>query len=95
MGKINNETINIRALEKPETMSVYRQWAKVNESLQTFEKKATLKTFEYLYGKDAERLFKHFRIDCKGKFQQFMTYLTQEQKNELIVNCHEDIELYL
>lgn len=95
MGKITNETIEIRAYERPEEFLVYKHWAQVNESLITFQNKATIKTFEYLFGEQAERLWKHFVLDCKRQYVHFLTYLTQEQKNELIVNSNEDKELYL
>lgn len=95
MGKIKDETIQIRALERPEDIIIYQHWAQIHESLVTFQNKSTNKTFEYLFGEDGERLWKHFALDCKRQYVHFMTYLTQVQKNELIVNCHEDKELYL
>lgn len=95
MSKITNETLQIRWKERPEDFKIYQHWAQINESLVKFQNVATIKTFEYLFGEDAERLWNHFTSDCKRQFMQFMTYLTQEQKNELMVNCHEDIELYL
>lgn len=92
MAKITNEIISERV---GEFNSIYGEWSKVNESLILFEKKATLNTFKLLFDEQAERLHNHFIDDCNYKFQQFLTYLTQDQKNELIINCHENqIELY-
>ena len=93
MAKITNDQIGERDTD---LNTIYGKWASVNESLILFEKKATKKSFEYVFGEQSERLYNHFRIDCDSKFQRFLTYLTQDQKNEFIINCHENqIELYL
>lgn len=74
----------------------YHNWAKVNEKLMDFEKKANMRVFSKLFEPyaEADRLWNHFTQDCNYKFQQFLKYLTREQKNVLIVNAVENKTLY-
>lgn len=88
--KVNNDEIIKRLESGKSNPDIYYYWSQVNESLVNFEKKATYKTFKKLYDDDAGRLHKHFFDDCNCKFQRFLTYLTQEQRNELIYNAHEN-----
>ena len=90
MRKINNDDILIRGLKNPELQLEYVNWGKVNQSLVEFQRKATLSTFKRLYGDEAERLFAHFYSDCNCKWERFMTYLTRQQKSELLINVHEN-----
>ena len=95
MSKITSETIQYRAENNQNSLLIYSQWYKVNESLVKFQNKATIKTFEYLFEEQAERLWRHFTADCKRQFIPFLTYLTEEQKYELIVNANENIQIYI
>lgn len=89
MDKITNEQIQART-----DIINYARWAIVNDALILFEKKANPKTFKFLFEEHGDRLWNHFRLDCDYKFQKFLTYLVQYQKNELIVNCVENEVMY-
>ena len=96
MNKTTNSEIQQIWASNSDKRSLYYYWAKVNESIINFERNANVKTFQYLFGDQAERLQRHFVYDCDSKFQKFLTYLTQPQKNELIFNVHENAdELYI
>jgi hypothetical protein len=90
--KVTNNQIEERMNSGEINPDIYHYWAQVNESLRTFEKKANMKTFRNLFEtyQEAERLWGHFVRNCEHKIPKFLTYLTQEQKNELIYNAHEN-----
>lgn len=51
----------------------------------TFQNKANLNLFLEIFKEDAERLISHFVFDCDRKVIKFLTYLTTEQYNTLLV----------
>lgn len=80
----------------PEDFDIFRQWGNVNEKVREFETKCTLKTFEFMFGKEEGlRLMKHFRNDCDSNLLKFRTYLVVEQFNDLLINIYYNKNLYI
>lgn len=73
----------------------FSHWAQINEKIKKFNNNSKLSTFNYLFGKDGERLMKHYRNDCDQNYEKFRTYLTQEQTNTLLINIVLNDELYI
>lgn len=62
-----------------------RQWATYERRLKSFKANCTLRTFNEIFGEaEGERLFGHYRGTCNYEFSKFLTYVTQEQKNEIL-----------
>jgi len=74
---------------------MFTDWAIINEKINKFSKNSKLSTFNFLFGKDGERLMKHYRNDCNQVYEDFRTYLTQEQTNTLLINIVLNDELYI
>lgn len=84
-----------------EQLDSLRNWHKVNEKIKKFCSQSSAYTFETIfhkYDKDGEvieqvadevsegyRLFQHFRFDCNHDYEKFLTYLTVDQHNALLV----------
>lgn len=64
---------------------IFLHWAIIDEEIKRFCNNSNPRVFEFIFGDDGERLWKHFRIDCDNSFQKFRTYLVQEQLNNLLV----------
>lgn len=66
-------------------VSEIQTWALYSRKIITFQNKANLNLFLEIFKKDAERLISHFVFDCDRKVIKFLTYLTTEQYNTLLV----------
>lgn len=64
-----------------EQLEEIRTWAGYENRLRRFKNNSTLDTFKEIFKNDAERLREHY-FDLKFDIQQFLTYLTQDQKND-------------
>ena len=73
----------------------FNHWGQINEKIKKFSNNSKLSTFNFLFGKDGERLFKCYRYDCDQVYEDFRTYLTQEQTNTLLINIVLNDELYI
>ena len=73
----------------------FGHWAQINEKIKKFSNNSKLSTFNFLFGKDGERLLKHYHHDCNYNYEKFRTYLTQEQINTLLINIVLNDELYI
>ena len=58
----------------------------IRNKMKQFSFKCNLKTFQRMFGNDAERLWKHFLQDCEANLEKFETYLTKDQLNVFFVN---------
>lgn len=66
-------------------VSEIQTWVLYSRKIKTFQNKANLNLFLEIFKKDAERLISHFVFDCDRKVIKFLTYLTTEQYNTLLV----------
>lgn len=73
----------------------FHVWSVINGKIDEFKRKSNLNTFNYLFGKDGERLLKHYRKDCDLMWDKFKTYLTQDQINTILINIVHNDELYI
>lgn len=84
--------MHVDAVEKapklaPEELQLLQAYGTFHNRVVDFQRKATIMTFDEVFGKEeASRLFMHFRFDCQEYFAKFLTYLTQEQRNNLYVH---------
>jgi hypothetical protein len=70
-----------------EELDILRKWYQYNSQVLMFQNKASLYTFEEVFGMEvAEHLFRCFRFKCNEDYQKFTTYLTADQKNDLYVH---------
>lgn len=68
-------------------LTLLRSWNKFNSCILSFQKKADLFLFDKIFTDEhGQRLFLHFRFDCQHDFQKFITYLTVEQHNALLLD---------
>lgn len=67
----------------------YLNYFNFRQSVKEFTNKCTKNTFIKLFNNDSERLWDNYINKCNKDFDNFLTYLTNSQKNELIYNIHE------
>jgi len=91
MEKITNENV-LEFYNKRQDF--YRHYFTLKERMRKFENNSTLGVFKFIFDEDGDRLLRHFRMDCDNNFDKFLTYLTQEQKNILIVSIVENENMY-
>lgn len=64
------------------------------KKLKEFGNYCTINTFRYLFGKDAEHLWRCFVIDCnRDIYKLFLEYLTSEQLTVLVGNIIDNDKL--
>lgn len=60
-------------------------WSLYNDKITKFVNNANYIVFNNLFKEDSERLLEYFIIVCKRDFNSFLTYLTTQQRNELLI----------
>jgi len=66
---------------------VFHNYGKVRKAVRNFTISAKPDTFDFLFGeKEGERLWKHFVTDCSKRWSKLETYLTNDQRNILMLN---------
>lgn len=63
-------------------------FGRINDELTRFSKNSNIKTFNFIFGDDGERLFQHFKIECGSTIEKFYTYLTRDQRNIFLVSIY-------
>lgn len=94
MKKFTNDQIEADIKSGKIDITPYKHWSQINMSLIKFSNKSNMVTFSKLFTpyQEAKRLWDNFiePSKCNRNINKFLTYLTQEQKNELIYNAHEN-----
>lgn len=67
-------------------ISEIQTWSLYNDKIIKFVNNANYIVFNNLFKEDSERLLEYFIVVCKRDFNTFLTYLTTEQKNELLIH---------
>ena len=91
MEKITNENVFEFYNKKRD---FYRHYFTMSEKIKKFENNSTPGVFKFIFDEDGNRLWRHFRMDCDNNFNKFLTYLTQEQTNILVVSIVENENMY-
>ncbi len=60
-------------------------WSIFARKVRTFEKTSDLNVFKLVFKKEGQRLFNHFILDCESTLSPFYSYLTIEERNELLI----------
>lgn len=60
-------------------------WAGYTRKIRAFQSKANQELFIQIFKEDSERLLRHFIFDCDRQVIKFLTYLTTEQHNKLLI----------
>lgn len=63
-----------------------RQWYKFNNRIRKFQNNFNMELSIDVFGEEGDRLFRHFRTDCDGRYEKFITYLLPQESNDLLVH---------
>lgn len=66
-------------------VSEIQTWAFYTRKIKSFQIKANQDLFKEIFKEDGERLIRHFIFDCDRQVIKFLTYLTTEQHNKLLI----------
>ena len=61
-------------------------WSLYNKKINKFVNNANTFIFHSLFKDDSVRLFESFVIKCDRDFNKFLTYLTSEQRNKILIH---------
>ena len=92
----NMRKITVENVMADDPMKVLQQWRIVNDKITIFINVANPRVYMFIFGEsEGMRLWEHFVNNCdRHDFQKFMTYLTSEQYNDLMINLYYNDGMY-
>lgn len=67
-------------------ISEIQTWSSYNKKIKSFVNKANREIFTTLFKEDSERLLESFVLKCDRDFDKFLTYLTTDHRNNLLIH---------